>query len=94
MITSIPIRNGKKIFELKQELKFFEECKFSERRKFLTCRVNSKNPLSGATYERVEKGYEECGNLAASGKYPAYVLQCIKGCSSVPSELPVLYGCH
>jgi hypothetical protein len=94
-ITSIPIKNGKKLFELKHELEFSDECQFSKTKdgSFLTCRANSKNPLSGATYKQVQNGFEECSNFSAGDKYPAYELRCIKGCESAPSKLPVSYGC-
>src|SRR3989338_578596 len=90
-ITSIPIKNGKKQFNLKQELEFKEECKFSNNGKYLSCRVNSKSPLSGATYERIQKGFEECSNFPS--EYPAFVFRCIKGCEVVPHEMPQSYGC-
>jgi hypothetical protein len=92
-ITSVPIKDGKERWDLKHELEFDDECKFSKDRNFLSCRVNRKNPLSGATYKRIKRGFENCSNYSDGEKYPAYVLRCIKGCQGVPREIPESYGC-
>lgn len=87
------VTNGNPNWDLARELDFYEECQFSKDMKFLSCRVNRKNPLSGATYERVQNGFEKCSNYAAGERYPAYVLRCIKGCNRAPREMTESYGC-
>ncbi len=74
-------------------LEFDNECKRSEDKNLLTCRANQKNPLSGVTYKRFQKGFEECPNLLMEDKYPAYVLRCVNGCNNAPKELKVSYAC-
>lgn len=92
-ISYAPVINGNVNWDLATELEFYDECKFSKGMKFLSCRVNRKNPLSGATYKRVQKGFEKCSNYIADEKYPAYVLRCIKSCQGAPREMHESYGC-
>jgi len=90
-ISVAPIKNGEANWEGATEFEFYDECTYSKDRKFFTCKNTVGNPLSGATYKRVRKGYEKCGNPGE--KYPAYVYRCIKNCKKAPHVMPASYGC-
>ena len=92
-ITYAPVKNGKVLFDLSKELEFDDECKLSDDYKFLTCRVNKRNPLSGTTYKQIQKGKLSCDNVGHDAQDPAYVYRCIKGCQGAPRELPMNEGC-
>lgn len=92
-ITTAPVKKGNVVYELKEELEFDDECKLSDNHKFLTCRVNKKNPFSGATYQKFESGKESCDNVSESEQYPAFEYRCIKGCKGVLRRFSQNWSC-
>jgi len=95
VIATAPIVNSQIQDNLLKELKFDKECKidFSKKPVYLECRLNIENPLSGATYRRIQKGHYPCANPEGGGPWPAFVYRCIKGCKDVPNEIPETQSC-
>ena len=95
-ILSAPVVNGEIQAELSSTLRFYEECEldFDKNPVFLKCRVNEKNPLSGATYERIQQGQYTCAGFEDQGPWPTFVYRCVQGCEGVPNELPETWSCH
>lgn len=72
-------------------LDFSKECAWASDVDGFECGINPRNPLSGATYKKLQLGSaKDCGEIAAAEEYK---FQCVDNCERAPRTLDVDPAC-